>query len=61
MLTDKQKQQMKKKRISDYEQKKFSLEMDLVACEAAGDKDVVDSLKDKIEALNKAIQAIGNM
>jgi hypothetical protein len=60
-LSEKEKEQLRKNRLKEYLVKIYSLEMDLVACEAAGDTQGAEIAKTNLEGLRKAYKAIEEM
>lgn len=61
MLNTEQKNQLIDNRIRDYEVKLFNLQLDIVAFTAAGDEDQVNLTSQRIEALEKALEAVKDL
>jgi hypothetical protein len=61
MLTKEHKQKMIEARLLEYESRLFSLEMDLIASEAAGDTAGVRDTQKNIDTLKKAYGAVKGM
>lgn len=61
MLTTDQKKRMIDDRLLEYESRLFSLEMDMIASEAAGDKIGARDIQKRIEGLQKAYDAVKGM
>ena len=60
-LTKEQKEAMIVQRLEQYKQQIFSLQMDRVALESAGDEEGCKSIDKRIEALRKAYTAVEGM
>lgn len=61
MLSAEQKNQLIDNRVRDYDIKLFNLQLDVVAFTAAGDNEQVELTNQRIEALEKALEAVKGM
>ena len=58
MLTEQEKDTIRRNKIREYAIKKYTLELEKIALQAAGDEEGVTTLDRRIEALQKAIAAL---
>ena len=58
MLTKQEKDTIRRNKIREYAIKKYTLELEKIALQAAGDEGGVITLDQRIEALQKAIAAL---
>jgi len=58
MLTEQEKDTIRRNKIREYAIKKYTLELEKIALQAAGDEGGVITLDQRIEALQKAIAAL---
>jgi len=58
MLTEQEKDTIRRNKIREYAIKKYTLELEKIALQAAGDEEGVTTLDQRIEALQKAIAAL---
>lgn len=61
MLNSEEKKYMKENRLKVYEQRIYSLEMDIAAFKAVGEEKSVEVAQEQIDGLRKSIEAIGDM
>lgn len=61
MLTDDQREIMKKNRLLNYESLIYELEMDKVAAEAVGETNVIERLQSEIDKMRLAYAAVEKM
>lgn len=61
MLEIEQRQAMRTRRIRLYETKIFELQMDLLACQATGDKEGESTVQQALDQLTSALEAVSNM
>ena len=58
MLTEQEKDTIRRNKIREYAIKKYTLELEKIALQAAGDEEGAITLDQRIEALQKAIAAL---